>query len=385
MTNVGPNGASSTLINPGVRSGQWKAAQAAFLANRVSRRSARQSRNTQKVTQNADRATRRRAAGITAGSAADTFGPDEQAEIDSDDDHEVPEPTIVPLNLPPPPTNAQAMLALMGTMNPVSQQMFLTLMINMGGVAGPASSGGNAGAAASATPEKPVAVPRIFSAAAVQPARREETDRPPFSPRILELAAAGIYLPRSIFTNERIQDMFVNQSDPKYQQKKCTILSDGRNVQVYTMDPSIFEDDSTMSHIRLDEAHANYRRWFVENAPVEAAGQLEAYDNHRQRCRDVVLVDERDFVMVQRWCRNWMQRQTWSPKQWDEGIYHSEFEASRARYFEEKMARQMSELEGKDILPLHCRCSMQRQSVRQSAAVKFAAHVQPVSAAGIKT
>ncbi|KAJ7435927.1 hypothetical protein B0H11DRAFT_2366201 [Mycena galericulata] len=30
-----------------------------------------------------------------------------------------------------------------------------------------------------------------------------------------------------------------------------------------------------------------------------------------------------------------------------------------------------------DILPQHCRCRMQRQSLRQSAAVKFAALVQP--------
>ncbi|KAJ7498127.1 hypothetical protein B0H11DRAFT_1909659 [Mycena galericulata] len=39
---------------------------------------------------------------------------------------------------------------------------------------------------------------------------------------------------------------------------------------------------------------------------------------------------------------------------------------------------------GKDILPLHCRCRMQRQSLRQSAAVKSAAHVEPVSTTGIK-
>ncbi|KAJ7434442.1 hypothetical protein B0H11DRAFT_2208392 [Mycena galericulata] len=39
---------------------------------------------------------------------------------------------------------------------------------------------------------------------------------------------------------------------------------------------------------------------------------------------------------------------------------------------------------GKGILPLHCRCRMQRQSLRQSAAVNFAAHVQPVPTARVK-
>ncbi|KAJ7798361.1 hypothetical protein B0H14DRAFT_3492585 [Mycena olivaceomarginata] len=88
--------------------------------------------------------------------------------------------------------------------------------------------------------------------------------------------------------------MFVNQSDPKYQPKKRTIVNDeGKTVTVYTLDPSIFE----LSHIRFDEAHANYRRWFPEIAPQDAVGELEAYDNHRQKCRDINLVDERDFLM----------------------------------------------------------------------------------------
>ncbi|KAJ6556917.1 hypothetical protein B0H10DRAFT_2237956 [Mycena sp. CBHHK59/15] len=122
--------------------------------------------------------------------------------------------------------------------------------------------------------------------------------------------------------------MFVNQSDVKYQPKKHTIITDeGKTVTVYTLDPSIFDDEKNLSHIRFDESHANYRRCFLENAPVEAAMQLELYDNHRQRCWDIVLVDEKDFVM------------------WNEEIYHQEFAASRALYFENKLAGQMAELE----------------------------------------
>ncbi|KAJ7605223.1 hypothetical protein B0H17DRAFT_1154308 [Mycena rosella] len=139
------------------------------------------------------------------------------------------------------------------------------------------------------------------------------------SQRILELATAGIYLERSIFMNKHIHNMFVNQSDPKYQPKKCTITGDdGKTIITW---------------------------WFVENVPVEAAGQLEAYNKHRHRCRDVDLIDEKDFVMVQQWCRAWMQLQTWRLTVWDEGIYHKELEASRARYFENKIAKQMGELE----------------------------------------
>lgn len=344
MTQGGPAGASGTLHTPGppLRSEAWKAAQAAFLAGRTSRRAARKTRNTQKSVQNADRTNRRTAAGVTLGAAGDTFGLNEPLESDSDDDFEVPEPPTVPTTSTT--NDAQAIVTIMKDLNPAAQQMFLTLMTSMRTTT-PASLGGPVTSPAP-SPERPAALPRIFNPAAVQPARSDENYRTPFSPRVMELAIAGAYLERSIFTNERIHDMFVNQGDPKYQPKKRIITGDdGKTVTTYTIDPSVFEDETTLSYIRFDEAHANYRRWFVENAPVEAAGQLEAYDNHRQRCRDVDLVDEKDFIMVQRWCRSWMQRQTWRPTTWDEGTYHKEFEASRARYFESKLSQKMSELE----------------------------------------
>jgi hypothetical protein len=322
-----------------------KKAQAEFLANRTSRRATRHSRNAQKVKLNTDRAVRRSAAGVTAGGTGDTFGEDEEEEPDSEDDYQVPELPTAGGEVPHTVGDAQAIFALIKDMEPASQQLFLNLMMKTKGGDSGMVPGGSA-APAGTTQERPAAIPRIFNAAAVQPARGDENSRPPFSPRILELAAAGIYLERSIFTNERILDMFVNQSDPKYQPKKRTILNDeGKTVTVYTLDPSIFEDETTLSHIRFDEAHANYRRWFLENAPSEAVGQLESYDNHRQKCRDVNLVDEKDFLMVQQWCRSWMQRQAWKPTMWDEGIYHKEFEASRARYFENKVAGQMAEIE----------------------------------------
>ncbi|KAJ6617443.1 hypothetical protein B0H10DRAFT_1948344 [Mycena sp. CBHHK59/15] len=125
--------------------------------------------------------------------------------------------------------------------------------------------------------------------------------------------------------------MFVNQSDPKYQPKKHTVVNDD------TIDPSIFEDETGSSHICFDEVHVNYRQWFLEDVPTEAAAQLEAYDNHRQRCCDIVLSDEKDFVMMQKWCQDWMQCQPWSLTVWDEGICHKEFEASCAWYFEKKV------------------------------------------------
>lgn len=352
MTNFlpnGPNGAQSTLLGATTpRAVRWKKAQEDFLANRASRRAARHTRNEQKTRQNTGRDTQRKAAGVTAGAVGDTFGEDEELEADSDDDHQVPEPPIPAGEAPPNSKaleDAQAIYGFIKDLDPAAQHLFLSVMAGMKG-SSPAGPGASV-APAPPTPERPATLPRIFNAAAVQPARMEENaDRPPFSPRILELAMGGIYLERSMFTNERIRDMFVNQSDPKYQPKKRTIVNDeGKTVNVYTLDPSIFEDETTMSHIRFDEAHANYRRWFMEHAPVEAAMQLEAYDNHRQRCRDVVLVDEKDFVMVQRWCRSWMQRQTWCPTVWNEAIYHKEFETSRARYFENKVASQMAELE----------------------------------------
>ncbi|KAJ6537243.1 hypothetical protein DFH09DRAFT_1091080 [Mycena vulgaris] len=314
MAQDGPNGASSTLHSGGAapRSGRWRTAQAEFLAGRTLRRAPCNTRNTQKSTQNADRATRRNAAGVTVGSAADTFGKDEQLEVESDDDHEVPEPPI-PSTRDVPASNAHMILAIMKDMDAGAKQMFLALMTT--------------------------------SAAAVPIEQSDKNQRPPFSPRIMELATAGVYLERSIFTNEHIKDMFVNQSDPKYQPKKRTIINDeGKTTTVYTIDPAIFDDEIELSHIRFDEAHTNYRWWFVENTPVEAAGQLEAYNNHRQRCRDVSLVDEKDYVMVQRWCRDWMKHQTWKPTTWNEEIYHKKFESNCARYFESKVTRQMEEL-----------------------------------------
>jgi hypothetical protein len=107
---------------------------------------------------------------------------------------------------------------------------------------------------------------------------------------------------------------------------------------------SIFDDETMLSHIRSDEAHVNYRRWFVENAPMGAAAQLEAYDNCRQKCRDVVLEDDLDFVMIQQWDRGWIQRQTWNSITWDEALYHNEFELHRARHFEAKVSKQVKEV-----------------------------------------
>ncbi|KAJ7314978.1 hypothetical protein DFH08DRAFT_820948 [Mycena albidolilacea] len=292
-----------------------------------------------------NRAARRSAAGVTAGGTGDTFGEDEEEEPDSEDDYQVPEPPTAGGEVPHTVGDAQAIFALIKDMEPASQQLFLNLMMKTKGGDSGTVPGGSAVPAGTAQ-ECPAAILRIFNAAAVQPARGDENSRPPFSLWILELAAVGIYLERSIFTSEHILDMFVNQSNPKYQPKKCTILNDeGKTVTVYTLDPSIFEDETTLSHIRFDEAHANYRRWFLENAPSEAVGQLESYNNHRQKCRDVNLVDEKDFLMVQQWCRSWMQRQAWKPTTWDEGIYHKEFEANRTRYFENKVAGQMAEIE----------------------------------------
>ncbi|KAJ6521793.1 hypothetical protein DFH09DRAFT_1097490 [Mycena vulgaris] len=343
MAQDGPNGASSTLHSRGTapRSEGWKEAQAAFLAGRVSRRAARHTRNTQKTVQNAERTARRTAAGVTAGSAADTFGEDELLEPDSEDDYEVPEPPAASTATHASFPNAQAIITLMKDMDPASKQMFLSLMTSTRAAAPAIPAVPTVGP----TIERTISIPRIFNAAAIQVARSEENQRPPFSPRIMELAMAGMYLERSLFTNERILDMFVNQNDPKYQPKKRTIINEeGKTITAYTIDPSTFEDETELSHIRFDEAHANYRRWFIENAPEEAAVHLEAYDNHRQRCRDVSLVDEKDYVMVQRWCRDFMKRQTWKPTTWNEGLYHKEFEASRARYFETKVAKQMEEL-----------------------------------------
>ncbi|KAJ6620378.1 hypothetical protein B0H10DRAFT_2216154 [Mycena sp. CBHHK59/15] len=344
MTNTGPNGAGSTLFT---RSAGWQAAQSQFLAGRVSRRAARKTRNEHKSVQNTRRANDRTTAGVAKGSAGDTFGEDEQMEPDSDDNFEVPEPAgpgnHAPLVVPNPGMDMQAVMTFMKDMDPATQQMFLTLMTNAKGppaATNNATTGTNAAAA-----EKPT-LPRIFNAAAVRSAGPEVEGKRPFSPRIMELAAAGVYLTRSIFTNERILDMFVNQSDQKYQPKKRTIVNEeGKVVNVYTMDPSVFEDEMTLSHIRFDEAHANYRCWFVAHAPIEAASQLESYDNHRQRCRDVALIDEKDFIMVRRWCKEWMQHQTWSPTTWDEGRYVKEFEISRARYFEAKMGQQMADFQ----------------------------------------
>lgn len=145
-----------------------------------------------------------------------------------------------------------------------------------------------------------------------------------------------------MFTNDTILDMFVNQNSLKYQPRKRTIIdANGHPVTIYAVDPSIFEDQNTLSHIRFNEAHANYRRWYVENSPAGVTAQLEAYDHHRRICASVMLQDEEDFMMIKIWCKAWMQRATWNPTTWDEKIYHREFEESRARYFGNKVARQM--------------------------------------------
>ncbi|KAJ7191510.1 hypothetical protein GGX14DRAFT_407170 [Mycena pura] len=117
--------------------------------------------------------------------SCDTFGEDKEAEPDSEDD----EPAI-PAGLTPlgtQGTNAQDILVLMKDMEPATQQMFLAVLMNMSGTnSAPAATSSTAATPAS---ERPAPIPRIFNAAAVQPATTEE-NRPPFSPRILELAMA---------------------------------------------------------------------------------------------------------------------------------------------------------------------------------------------------
>ncbi|KAJ7302912.1 hypothetical protein DFH08DRAFT_826235 [Mycena albidolilacea] len=132
---------------------------------------------------------------------------------------------------------------------PASQWLFPNLMMK--------TKGGDSGMAPGAntvptgtTQERPAAILQIFNTAVVQPTKGDENSRLLFSPQILELTAAGIYLEMSIFTNEHILDMFVNQSDLKYQLKKQTILNDeGKTVTVYTLDPSIFgRRDDLVTH-----------------------------------------------------------------------------------------------------------------------------------------
>ncbi|KAJ6615033.1 hypothetical protein B0H10DRAFT_1950168 [Mycena sp. CBHHK59/15] len=136
LGNIGPNGASSTLLNSGTlpRSEQWKTAQAVFLVNRVLRRAAQQSHNTQKLTQNADRATHRTAAGVVA----------------------VSEPLIAMPNTPSTSQDAQAIVAIMKDMDPASKQMFLALMMWTNMNVAPTSSGGTTGPATAAIVEQPV-------------------------------------------------------------------------------------------------------------------------------------------------------------------------------------------------------------------------------------
>ncbi|KAJ6464904.1 hypothetical protein C8R45DRAFT_939749 [Mycena sanguinolenta] len=297
---LGPRGAQSTILE----TDQQKKAQADFLANRTSRRAARKLRNAQKVKLNTDRATRRSAAG--------------EEEPDSEDEYQVPQSPVAGgevTQTSAPMGDAQAIFMLIKDMEPGSQQLFLSVMMKMKGSDTGAVPGNIT--PAGTIPERPTAIPRIFNAAAFQPARTRTID---------PLSRPGL-------SNSRQRGYISKVND------------EGKTVTIYTLDPSIFEEETTLSHIRFDEAHANYRRWFLENAPPEAIGQLEAYNNHRQRCWDVNLVDERDFLMVQQWCRSWMQCQAWKPTEWDEGIYHKEFEASRAWYFENKVARQMGELE----------------------------------------
>jgi hypothetical protein len=51
----------------------------------------------------------------------------------------------------------------------------------------------------------------------------------------------------------------------------------------------------------------------------------------------------------------------------------------RCTYIKEAQGRKKANFWGKGILPLQCRCRMQRQFMRQSAAVRFVVHVQLVS------
>ncbi|KAJ7669983.1 hypothetical protein DFH06DRAFT_1179739, partial [Mycena polygramma] len=315
-----------------------------FLESRVVRRETRRRANAEKQVRNTARATQR-SAGATP---RDTIGEDEAMEDDSDDEHEVPDPSIDVSGQTQPPgpagssTDAHTILEIMKTLNPQSQALFLSLLTSQTSTPSGPSSTPAPPPALIAPP--PTLIPSIFDATRVRPAAATGS-RIPFSARIRELAVAGVYLELTMFTNEMIHDMFVNQNSPKYQPKKRTIIdADGKPVLIYTMDPSIFEDQNTLSPTRFNEAHHNYHRWYVDNAPADAMAQLDAYDNHRRICTSTILPDEEDFMMIKIWCKDWMQRATWNPTSWDGERYQDEFNISRARYFENKVARRMERL-----------------------------------------
>ncbi|KAJ7458156.1 hypothetical protein FB451DRAFT_1564016 [Mycena latifolia] len=324
-----------TYTAPGAKSAEWKKAQRLFLESRVARREMRKRKNDGKKVRNTARASQR-----TAGVAvSDSIGEDDRLEDDSDDEFEVPDPNpraTGPTTVPPAGLQSQAdvFLDVMKNLDPQAKAAFLSIMSRM--------PTGTPSAPAPTPTVTTAPIPSIFNPALLRPASSTANSRTPFSARIRELAVAGVYLELSIFTNETMNDIFINQNTPKYQPQKRTIIGENGNpVKIYAIDPSIFDDQTTLSHTRFNEAHANYRRWYVENAPPGISTQLEAYDNHREWCMSVSLHDEEDFMMIEIWCKDWMQRATWNPTVWDEEVYQRDFERSRARYFEDKVAQQM--------------------------------------------
>ncbi|KAJ7494925.1 hypothetical protein FB451DRAFT_1212875 [Mycena latifolia] len=330
MAGFGP-----TNTTQGVRSAEL------FLESRMTRRATRKRMNAEKQVRNTSRASQRTGGAI----ARDTIGDDERLEDDSDDEFEVSDPVAqVAGTTTTPPTDAQAVLAIMQNLGPQQQTLFLSIMAGL--QSGTSTNPASAPAPTPVTPIDTAPIPSIFNPALLRPATSIGNSRFPFSARLLELATAGIYLELSLFTNETIHDMFVNQNVPKYQpQKRIIIGENGNPVKIHAIDPSIFEDQTALSHTRFNEAHANYRRWYVQNAPPGVSAQLEAYDNHRHHCSSVILHDEEDFMMIKIWCKDWMQRATWNPTIWDEEVYQRDFEASRARYFENKVARQIERVQ----------------------------------------
>ncbi|KAJ7750486.1 hypothetical protein DFH07DRAFT_769963 [Mycena maculata] len=198
------------------------------------------------------------------------------------------------------------------------KEMFLLLMTSL-----------DTGTSINPTPTPALAeatapIPSIFNPAG-------STKRTPFSPRLQELAVAGVYLELTMFTNKSILDMFVNQHSRRYQpQKRTIIVKDGTLIEIYMINPSIFNDQNTLSHTRFNEAHNNYRCWYIENAP-RVTPQLEAYDKHCQRCESVVLHEKEDFMMIKLWCKDWMQRATWNPVASDGESYDHNFATSRSQ------------------------------------------------------
>ncbi|KAJ7495776.1 hypothetical protein B0H11DRAFT_1910520 [Mycena galericulata] len=251
---------TSGQVATGVKSSEWKKAQRLFLESRVARRERRRVENKEKQVRNTAKASQR-----VQGVTGQTSTTDEALENDSDDEFEVQDPVTPTVAAGATSTlgsqsDADAILKIMKNLDPKSQTMFLSLMTGM-------QSTSSASATLTPTPAPEAAaapIPGIFNASIVRPATSDGNTRIPFFARILELAVAGIYLELSIFTNDTIHDMFVNQNSLAYQPQKRTIVgADGNHVKIYTINPSIFADQTSLSHTRFNEAHANYRRWYI--------------------------------------------------------------------------------------------------------------------------